>query len=600
MMYEEILEDAQEIKRRLVALGENVDLNAICELLQNSGPDYKLEHIINMITENWSSDCQNNLDEAGTPIIDLSSITDKSEIYGNDKVPKIESIQEEYTEVSDASSDYDDRDDYYASTNWDDISVVDTVTRSIPSPLEACDIAPSSSNHNSEATAIPPDVDVLEENNNDPNNNLGFLLQECQDVSSEIDHERRDSNVMSCVEIIEKPESPKPGCSKDSHDMFVPHKYSRLHTEAEQINVLLPRFKRNIIYKTLWHNCNAKNRVELTLWDLLPERRPKPQIPSKRKLLDDMCSMERKKNIADMSISDDAKITHFYSEKPHLADLTCPKKYPHVKKHMPDEVIIEDNTIIDTSQQNVVSTTKPKLYKTDKSGNDINICNVSDKEKPALSEVYTKMEELQETVENPEVPHKVEAGEMVRHNHSTTILRPSRLTLVSNNKYTTLKSSSVPTSILSPPKFKIVKNDKQVQSAIVPTQNSGKSTGLKQNTEEHATLGTPANGKNIQASDVNTTQSLIILTENNTIISQDKTVPIVKTKTTKLSEDITSRSSQSCSIKNIHTLITVQNANNSKSEVKDLKQKGNDINTSQVCSRRDARNTNKNINRHIN
>ncbi|XP_032665567.1 uncharacterized protein LOC116841583 isoform X2 [Odontomachus brunneus] len=573
MMYEEILEDAQQVKRTLMVLGENVDLNAICELLQNSGPDYKLEDIINMITENWSSDRQNNLDEAGTPIVDLSSITDKSVIYDD---PTIENIQEEYAEISDASSDYDDRDDYYASTNWDDISVVDTVTRSIPSPLEACDIASSSSNHNSEVTVIPPDVDVLEENNNDPNNNLGFLFQEFPDISSDIDHERRDTNVKSCAEIVEKPESPKPGCSKDSHDTFIPLKYSRLHTEAEQINVLLPRLRRNIIYKTLWHNCNAKNRIELTLWDLLPERRPKPQIPSKRKLLDDMCSMEHKKNIADMAISDDAKITHSYSEKPHSV---C-KKYPHVKKHISDEIIIEDNTIIDTSQQNVDSTTKVKLYKTDKSGNDVNTCNISDKEKSASSEVDTKTEELQITVENPIIPHKAGAGETVRHNHSTTILRPSKLTLGPNNKYMTLKSSSVPTSILSPPKFKIVKNYKQVPPAIVPTRNSGKSAMLKQNTEEHATLATSANGKNTQTSDVNTTQSLINLTENNTIISQDKTVLIVKTET-KLSEDNTSHT-QSCSTKNVHTLSTVQDTNSSKSEVKNLKQEGNDINTSQV------------------
>lgn len=573
MMHEEILEDAQKIKRHLVALGENVDLQAIYELLQNSGPDYKLEHIINMITENWNSGYQNNLDEKEVSIIDLSTITDEPGIHhSSNQVPKTENIQDEYTETSDASSDYDDRDDYYASTNWDDISVVDTVRRPTSLPLEPCDIA-SSSNHNSEV--IPSDVDFLEENNNDPNNNLGFLLQEFQETSSDINHERKDSNIESCVKVIEKPDSPKPGCSKDSHDMFIPHKYSKLHIEAEQINALLPRLKHNIIYKTLLRNSNTRNRIELTLWDLLPEKRPKPQISSKRKLLDDICSMEDKKNIADM-FEDDTEIT----ENPHSPH----KKHPHIKKRISDQVITESDEIVNTSQQSAVPKTKTNLSKIDRSDNNTDICNVSDKDKPVL-QINTITKESQLITESSIVPYKAGTDKTAPRNHSTIILRPSKLTLTSKNA--TLKSSLVPTPILSPPKFKITKNNKQtfMQDAIIPNQNPRKSAILKPNVEEHVTLDTPTNRENIQTSNTNTVQlqSLVDLTKGNTTILQDEITPNVKTERTNLSENNPSHSSQSCSTKDIHILSTVEDNN---SEVKDLKQEGDDINTFQVCSKK--------------
>ncbi|XP_014486836.1 PREDICTED: uncharacterized protein LOC106750780 isoform X3 [Dinoponera quadriceps] len=665
MMYEKILEDAQEIKRRLSALGENVNEDAICELLQSCGPNYELEHIINMITENWNPDRQNDLDETGTSITDISSIIDKSEIHGNDKISNLEDFIQEYAETSDASSDYDDRDDYYTATNWDDISVVDTVTRSISSPLEPCDT--SSSNHNSEAIAVPPEVEFLEENNNDPNNNLDSvqILQELQNNSPDV-YDRRDSSIESCVGFTGKPESPKPGCSKDSHDTFIPHKYSKLHSEAEQINVLLPRFKHDVIYETLRYNCNAKNRIELTLWDLLPDRRPKPQIPSKRKLVDDVYHTDHKKNLAEIP-EDDVEITFIQSmEKPHS---TC-KKHSHTKKHVTDVILVENDTISDASQQSVVPftkaklnkidksdnnidtcsvsdknklyesttimeeplspackkdphtkkhqtdilvengmitdasqqgvvpTTKVKLSKTDKSGDNIDTCSVSDKEEldestikeKLLPKVDIKNEELQcmVTEDLQVILQKERAGETIQHNYFTAVplLRPSKLTYISNHKYIPLRPSLVPTPILSPPKFKIPKDRKPISTRLmmVPIQNPGKSAVLKQNTEEDVSLDTPANRRNNQTSDVNIAQSrsFVDLTQENITNSQDKTVLNVKTENTKLSKNNPSHSLQPNSTKNIPILNTIKDVNSSKSEVKDLEPERRDNNTPQV------------------
>ncbi|EFN86040.1 uncharacterized protein LOC105181804 [Harpegnathos saltator] len=592
MTHEKIREDAQEIRRRLSELGENLDEDAICDLLQSFDPHYKLEHIINLITENWSSDCQNN--EAETSTINLTSIIKESKVqHDNDKIFKFESVQEEYNEISDASSDYDDRDVYYASTNLDDISVIDTVTRSIPSPLKPCDNV-SSSNYNGEATnfsEVTGDLEnlrrcpeeFLEENNNDPNNNLGSVLifPEFENNSPDIDHERKDSNVESFVEFFEKPESPKPGCSKDSHDTFLSPKLSRLHTEAEQINVLLPKLSHHIIYKTLWHNYNAKNRIELTLWDLLPERRPKPQVPSKRKLLDDTYSMECKKNIADIS-KDDLKVVDNRLEK--LQSVS--KKDSHIEEHTIDEIMIEDDTITDTSHQDTVSTAKIKLSKMNKSNNDIDICNVSDKEKSISSKVDTENKELQLAKDAPILYETVE-GEIEEINHSKSILRPSKLTYIPNNKYTTFKSSSLQTAILSPPKFKIPKDRKQTTTrfVMVPIQNPKKSTELRQNTEGHAPLDTSADRRNIQASDVNITQldSSIDLKEDDATTSQDKTVPNIKTESAKLSKNNTSHDLQSNNTENIPTLNIVKDVN-SKSKVKNLRQEGIDVNTTQVMA----------------
>lgn len=643
MTYQEILEDAQEIKRRLLALGENVDENTICELLQSSGPDYKVEHIISMITNNWNTD-QNSLDETGTSVIDLSSVIDKSETqYSNVIIPKIESTQEEYFDMSDSSSNYDDSDDYYASTNLDDISAVDTVTRSIPSPLEPCDNTSSSNHNDSEAMALPTEVECLEENNNDPNNNLDSaqILQELH--SNSVD-----------MEVVKKPDSPKPGCSKDSNDTFVSHKYSKLlHTEADQINVLLPRLKRNIIYKTLRHNCNAKNRVELTLWDLLPEKRPKPQISSKRKLSDDVYYVGSKINITELSDDDDdTEVTYVDSVKPQAAH----KKHSHVKKYTIVEVPGE-NTSADASQQNVVTTEKSGIQeknstkvvqheankavaenncttvheepstssgrqvlpqstvrheepstsaannvhvceqsksivntvtsesKVDKSDNNIDTCNISDKEKPVSSEINIKSEKLQLNTESSVAQPKEGASGTVHDSRSTTVLRPPKLTFISNIERASLKPSFLPALILSPPKLKISRNNDQVSTQIIriPAQNPKKVIS-KQNTDEHMSLGTSVNKRNIQASDgVSIVQSHATanLTENNLSVSRDKTLSNVETGSIKLSETNMLHNLQPNCTKPI--IVKPIIVNSSKSEVKNSGQGGNGISKSQVC-----------------
>ncbi|XP_011872189.1 PREDICTED: uncharacterized protein LOC105564441 [Vollenhovia emeryi] len=81
-------------------------------------------------------------------------------------------------------------------------------------------------------------------------------------------------------------ESPRPGCSKDFDDTSSKNYFSNLDEllkDSRLIHALLPRLNYRLIYRTLCRNQFARNRVELTLWDLLPVERPMPNL-RKRKI----------------------------------------------------------------------------------------------------------------------------------------------------------------------------------------------------------------------------------------------------------------------------------------------------------------------------
>ncbi|EZA54896.1 E3 ubiquitin-protein ligase RNF216 isoform X2 [Ooceraea biroi] len=333
-MFENIQEDAREIKRQLLDRGQEVDENVICELLESVEEGMnRIEHVINMIMDIQDPSSHEFSDEAGPSDADASNNT---EMYQSvEEVSKLDAQNSlDHGDTIALSSDSDDDTDfYYQTSNFDDISVVDTVTRSSPSHslldmynvtsspsqvIEIVDQAAALDNNHQDAA----EVEFLEENNNDPNNNLDSaqMLEEMQNNSTDVADET--SRLF---------ESPKPGCSKDSDD-DLPAKANNsfeeqqkdaegctvapsvtdccsndnetfdskplkkgvkpstffdieeLEKEAKQIYTLLPHFDYYLIYKILLSYQYAKNRIELTLWSLLPKKRPVIQYIKSRRL----------------------------------------------------------------------------------------------------------------------------------------------------------------------------------------------------------------------------------------------------------------------------------------------------------------------------
>ncbi|XP_076376525.1 uncharacterized protein LOC117228582 isoform X1 [Megalopta genalis] len=98
------------------------------------------------------------------------------------------------------------------------------------------------------------DIEIIEENNNGQSNNFDY------------------------IESYEKKEEyPLPGCSKDINKNVNSKFNIQFEEEAVKIYSLLPQMKYENIFTTLCKNSNAENRVLLTLWDLLPNKRPKEQ-----------------------------------------------------------------------------------------------------------------------------------------------------------------------------------------------------------------------------------------------------------------------------------------------------------------------------------
>jgi len=226
-MYKNI-QDAREIKDRLLCRGHDVDETVLCELLENV-PKFavdRVEYIISMIADDEDYNFKESLNEAESS---SAPIEIKSKMHHSiEKIPKsdTQNFSIEHNDTIDLSSDSnDDRDFYYQTTNWDDISVVDTMTSSSPSHplLEVCNVIPPSNqvtiivdqtaisdNNNYYNNQDAVDIEFLEENNNDPNNNLGFAQM--------LEDERNNPTIDVIRERNRLSESPKPGCSKDSDD----------------------------------------------------------------------------------------------------------------------------------------------------------------------------------------------------------------------------------------------------------------------------------------------------------------------------------------------------------------------------------------------
>jgi len=195
-------------------------------------------------------------------------------------------------------SDSEDDTDYYYSSNYDDNSIIETSTTTTSSSGPVFDTATETSNtsnnnpitkscvkvEQSEIEFLEAEIEFLEENNN--NNDVIYMKS--------VTYEKSRFS-----------ESPKPGCSKDSDDRSQSFEdychscdFNELQIDAKQIHTVLPNIDYDLICKTLCNNQLAKNRIELTLWDLLQKERPSPQLAkNKRKYMPyEMYCMKNKRN----------------------------------------------------------------------------------------------------------------------------------------------------------------------------------------------------------------------------------------------------------------------------------------------------------------
>ncbi|XP_046744339.1 uncharacterized protein LOC124410199 [Diprion similis] len=240
---------------------------------------------------------------------------------------------------SDSDSEVEMDDDYYRTVELEDSEGFAETDEKLSIPpdsiLRLSDEAvfPNFQNQNTEASNFGQGEnrmeEMLEENNNDPNNNL---------EDSEVLDQNITASAVACNSVAperdvieEKSSSPRPGCSKDSYytdfdarmtqvsndkadinptksmsekltmkktseaykENDLPVANNTSHNDAKMIDDLnliktvLPGFTEEEIMLLLINNIEASNRVQLVLWDLLPDERPLPILCTKRKLKED-------------------------------------------------------------------------------------------------------------------------------------------------------------------------------------------------------------------------------------------------------------------------------------------------------------------------
>jgi hypothetical protein len=582
-MYKNI-QDARKIKDRLLCRGHDVDETVLCELLENV-PKFavdRIEYIISMIADNEDYNFKESLNEAESS---SASVEVESKMHHSiEKIPKTDTqnFSIEHNDTIDLSSDSnDDRDFYYQTTNWDDISVVDTMTSSSPSHslLEVCNVTPPpnqvtiivdqtaiSDNNNYYNNQDAVDIEFLEENNNDPNNNLGFAQM--------LEDERNNPTIDVIRERNRLSESPKPGCSKDSDDspdsrieeqqkdadsrsfdcngctaitslevfkgenpicsnnegnveinvainpesrsqtesnvMVCYNNYKKisdnqslknhvgsssqfadsedieeLQKNAKQIHALLPRFEYSLIYKTLL-NYRSKDRIELTLRDLLSVEKPVTHYTSESESSDKILFTEcakcpdnsPKKNPIDTRTSsgmirqtcaeNEIRVSCINTDNEELVS-RINGETDKLKRY-----IMEVTTMDETdSAQNSLSK-KAKMNKDIINGHNNTRNGYSEesgfsKSLDAKSKNYEEISIVNDSAVRPVTKKIYQTGA------SSCTLRPARFTFHANNTYPS-SSASVSAPILAPAKFKYNREN------LIQTSNANEcntSMGLK-------------------------------------------------------------------------------------------------------------------------
>lgn len=424
----------------------------------------------------------------------------QSEIYNNsfDNVSKSKtqnsSMEYASNEIINIPSDSDDDHDYNNSTSdLNDVSIIDTVkavangTASLDLPLyltgdfsfdplkDMSNIHPIlASSSDGEAISVSnknqDQVKIVGENNN---------------------------NVSDMKKLSE---NPKPGCSKDSDDTSSKLKNSENYIEknliedllkdTRLIHALLPTYSMNLIFGALCNNKYARNRIELSLWDLLPMEKPLPQYPQKRKSMDDVCIVEYKRNLylppQKTYIGTETamkKKEQCVTNTEKLEDKTSKSEIDGMKGNISEVTILNDtNNNIDQPSTTPMETKldrtldEPMYIEHD---NDINMNVVQDFENSVSSKTDSK---TKESIKNSKIKKK---SKSLSDNKAkfpttvTTVLQPAKLTFepMRTSSQTFFKP---PTPILSPPKFHFVKKgdvtvfhlqQMKQNGAIVPSVN---------------------------------------------------------------------------------------------------------------------------------
>ncbi|XP_017792226.1 PREDICTED: uncharacterized protein LOC108574201 [Habropoda laboriosa] len=184
------------------------------------------------------------------------------------------------------------------------------------------------------------DIEVLEENNNDPNNNSdsiqSFQKQEKLILSS--------SDNMCKAEPVKSLNSQILDCSNNlnhTNNAELDVLNAKLKEEAHQICTILPTFKYESVYAKLYENRYAENRVELSLWDLLPQKRPMVKFPFKRKLTDDTSQCEE---IFQNDLPRQRK-----NVKQNKKEINCTKQSNEKRNSCDEDVIILDDNLANDS-----------------------------------------------------------------------------------------------------------------------------------------------------------------------------------------------------------------------------------------------------------
>lgn len=428
-----------------------------------------------------------------------TSTEDLSEMQHNaDKVfkqPKALNFSRKHpsAEIIDVSSDSDtDSDDSYknfenSSGNsfensfensdddiYNDISIINTVNKTID--ISSC--STSQLTHNNDNTSLANKINILSTGND----------RQATDVNNKVQNRPKEEVVEennNDVLYIKKKRlnSPKPGCSKDSEDTFLEMEdfymsnMDELLKDAKLIHALLPRYSYRLIYKMLSSNKFARNRIELTLWDLLPKERPLPQYLKRQKCSDETSFIERKKN-SHISLQENHVDTNTSEKK----EQTCAKneviasnrksknitfassttENDETKKNV-SEVTASNNT--NDTNQTMIPLKKKKLeHKSDGSTTSVKDASSTSNINMIVphSKIFASPEVGSETKEshstkNSEVRCTYESDRHLELYKIHTVVAPAKLMLRSN--FTTQKDEKFhkpTTPVLSPPKLKVL------------------------------------------------------------------------------------------------------------------------------------------------
>lgn len=562
-----------------------------------------------------------------------SRLKTKSEIYNNGfdnmSKSKIQNFSMEYknNEIINIPSDSDDDQNYNNNTSdLNDVAIIntikkevnDTASSNLPSyptddfssdPLLDMPIVPiPSSSNDREATSVSnkdqdrPQVEIVEENNN-------------------VSYTTRLS------------EDPRPGCSKDFDDTPASKVESRASLEeilkdTRLLHALLPTYNIQLIFDALCNNKYAKNHIELSLWDLLPVERPPPQLARKRKSLDNMYIIERKKNLT----------PNLFQQKDYTDTETAMEKKERIMniKKLEDRAFVSSMDEIDRMKWNIPEVTvlndtnndrpiidqsamKTKLDRTlgepmyIEHDNDINMNVVQDFKKSVSSKTNSKTKELQ-SIKNSKIKKK---SKSLSDNKTkfpvavTTVLQPAKLTLEANFMQSSQKIGTFykpPTPILSPPKLHFIKNDElhlQQMSTLVQQmkQNNGRIVFNENDSSVYRIRlpGTSSNDKKASHIDVpkssNSTWPKLTLLQSLSDFARDmetedtKSVNVYTTRVVaEPSFDRPSYSQALCNSKHNNRASNIsdhQGANSSKTY--NFNQEAGDMNTSQVYRRKNEK-----------